>query len=91
MQVVVRANNRYASSVKVEAIIKTGDNAMATTKSQHNAKDRSTDSKQHVESPQEITHDIVEYFTDYARQNPGYAALACIGVGFVLGWKLKPW
>ena len=23
--------------------------------------------------------------------NPGYAALACIGVGFILGWKLKPW
>jgi hypothetical protein len=91
MPVVGQATNSYASSLKVEAIIKTGDNAMATTKSQHNAKDRSMDSKQRVESPQEITHDIVEYLTDYARQNPGYAALACVGVGFVLGWKLKPW
>ena len=63
---------------------------MATTKSQHNSKDRAMQSKS-IESPQEITHDIVEYLTDYARQNPGYAALACIGVGFVLGWKLKPW
>ena len=64
---------------------------MTTTKSRHNSKDGSTDPKQRVERPQEITHDILEYLTDCARHNPGYAALACIGVGFVLGWKLKPW
>lgn len=44
-----------------------------------------------VESPREISHDVVNYLVDYARDNPGYAALACLGVGFVLGWKLKPW
>jgi|GEM_PF-1020548 hypothetical protein len=35
--------------------------------------------------------DVINYLTEYARQNPGYAALWCLGVGFVLGWKLKPW
>lgn len=44
-----------------------------------------------IESPREITRDIVDYLTNYAQENPGYAALACLGVGFVLGWKLKPW
>lgn len=39
----------------------------------------------------EVTHDLTEYLTNYARQNPGTAALTCLGVGFVLGWKLKPW
>lgn len=39
----------------------------------------------------EMTHDLTEYLTNYARQNPGTAALTCIGIGFVLGWKLKPW
>jgi hypothetical protein len=39
----------------------------------------------------EVTHDLTEYLTDYARQNPGTAALVCLGVGIVLGWKLKPW
>lgn len=35
--------------------------------------------------------DIVTYIRDYARQKPDVAALWCFGIGFVLGWKLKPW
>jgi len=35
--------------------------------------------------------DLVQYAINYARQNPGTAALWCFGVGFILGWKLKPW
>ena len=64
---------------------------MATTKSHQNTKDTVVRSGKPLEDPKEITHDIVEYLTDYARHNPGYAALCCIGVGFMLGWKLKPW
>ena len=67
---------------------------MAITKSQQNAHGSSAataSSHERVESPQEITRDVVEYITEYARQKPGHAALACIAVGFVLGWKLKPW
>lgn len=35
--------------------------------------------------------DIVDYVTTYARQNPGTAAVWCFGIGFIVGWKLKPW
>lgn len=35
--------------------------------------------------------DIVDYLKTYSRQKPEHAALLCIGLGFVLGWKLKPW
>lgn len=35
--------------------------------------------------------DIVEYCKEYAREKPEVVALWCFGVGFVLGWKLKPW
>jgi hypothetical protein len=35
--------------------------------------------------------DFVDYLKTYARQRPGTAALWCFGVGFVVGWKLKPW
>lgn len=35
--------------------------------------------------------DMMEYFSDYARANPEAAALWCFGIGFILGWKLKPW
>ncbi len=37
------------------------------------------------------TDDVVNYVKTYARQNPGTAALWCFGVGFIVGWKLKPW
>lgn len=39
----------------------------------------------------EMGSDVVNYLTEYTKQNPGYAALWCLGIGFVLGWKLKPW
>lgn len=35
--------------------------------------------------------DLVEYMKEYARQKPEVAALWCLGIGFILGWKLKPW
>ena len=44
--------------------------------------------------PKERLHpgdDILEYLATYARQNPGTAALWCFGIGFIIGWKLKPW
>jgi hypothetical protein len=36
-------------------------------------------------------NDLYTYFSDYARERPEVAALWCFGIGFVLGWKLKPW
>jgi len=35
--------------------------------------------------------DAVDYLRTYARQKPEMAALWCFGIGFILGWKLKPW
>lgn len=37
------------------------------------------------------TEDLVAYARDYARERPDVVALWCLGIGFVLGWKLKPW
>ena len=65
---------------------------MATTKNNRNAKQNLESTVQDVASDaKQVTNDFVEYLTDYARENPGTAALWCLGVGFVLGWKLKPW
>jgi hypothetical protein len=64
---------------------------MAATTSNRTTKDRPRESNQRAESPQEITHDLANCLIEYAKKNPGYAALGCIGIGFVLGWKLKPW
>lgn len=34
---------------------------------------------------------LIEYLQNYARERPEVVALWCFGIGFVLGWKLKPW
>ncbi len=35
--------------------------------------------------------DLYKYFQEYARERPDVVAMWCFGIGFVLGWKLKPW
>lgn len=37
------------------------------------------------------TNDLVDYARRYAREKPMVVAAICLGVGFILGWKLKPW
>ncbi|MBX3443940.1 MAG: hypothetical protein KF774_16145 [Planctomyces sp.] len=37
------------------------------------------------------SQDLLCYLKEYARQKPDVAAMWCFGIGFVLGWKLKPW
>ena len=35
--------------------------------------------------------DLLDYLRRYMRERPETAAIVCLGIGFVLGWKLKPW
>lgn len=37
------------------------------------------------------SQDLMDYLKSYAREKPDVAALWCFGLGFVVGWKLKPW
>jgi hypothetical protein len=39
----------------------------------------------------DVGNDLIEYLKEYAREKPEVAALWCFGIGFILGWKLKPW
>lgn len=36
-------------------------------------------------------HNLVDTVEDYARAKPLPFALWAFGIGFALGWKLKPW
>ena len=38
-----------------------------------------------------MANDALDRMRDYARNNPTSFALWALGIGFVLGWKLKPW
>jgi hypothetical protein len=43
------------------------------------------------DSEMQLVDDLSLYFRRYARERPESVALLCLGIGFVLGWKLKPW
>jgi hypothetical protein len=34
---------------------------------------------------------VAESLEDYAREKPLAFAACAFGIGFILGWKLKPW
>ncbi|NLY00571.1 MAG: hypothetical protein GXY83_31125 [Rhodopirellula sp.] len=51
---------------------------------QQRSKTEATETKHPVD-------DLTTYFYEYARQRPDVVAMWCFGIGFVLGWKLKPW
>lgn len=44
-----------------------------------------------LETWSEKPRGLSEYLLEYAQENPAAAALWCFGIGFVLGWRLKPW
>jgi hypothetical protein len=52
---------------------------------------RSQRSGNQVEDAMQPFDDMYKYFQEYARERPDVVALWCFGIGFVLGWKLKPW
>jgi hypothetical protein len=35
--------------------------------------------------------DFAEYVRRYAHERPVVLGVCCFGLGFVLGWKLRPW
>lgn len=35
--------------------------------------------------------DLLDYAKAYAKERPEVVAMWCFGIGFIVGWKLKPW
>lgn len=46
---------------------------------------------EHVHEEAHPDHGLLDHLKEYAREKPEVAALWCLGIGFILGWKLKPW
>ncbi|MBL8827939.1 MAG: hypothetical protein JNM18_13260 [Planctomycetaceae bacterium] len=38
-----------------------------------------------------VLEDVGTYLKRYARERPEVVAYTCFAVGFLLGWKLRPW
>jgi hypothetical protein len=43
------------------------------------------------DDPLRPMEDLIDYVREYSRQKPEVVAFTCFAVGFILGWKLKPW
>lgn len=41
--------------------------------------------------PRRPPSELVDFARQYAHEKPEVVALWCLGIGFVLGWKLKFW
>lgn len=38
-----------------------------------------------------VLEDLGMYLRRYAKERPEVVAYTCFGIGFLLGWKLRPW
>ncbi|HEX4412615.1 MAG TPA: DUF883 C-terminal domain-containing protein [Lacipirellulaceae bacterium] len=65
-------------------------NTQAPSKSS-NSRHQAAAATMEENDPIEVGRDMVEYVREYVRENPETAALYALGIGFVLGWKLKIW
>ena len=45
----------------------------------------------HAQNEMRPVEDVIQYVREYTRERPETVAIACFAVGFILGWRLKPW
>lgn len=63
--------------------------AMKQTTSPRPKSHVSRNGSQAIDRLESAASEMMNYAVRYARQNPGRAAIFCLGLGFMLGWKLK--
>jgi hypothetical protein len=44
-----------------------------------------------LEYPTQMVDTMIDNVKEYAKERPEVVVLWAFGIGFVLGWKLKPW
>jgi hypothetical protein len=72
--------------------IQTGDDEMETAYEVSYPKDMVQAGSTHPANWAESTiHSVVDCLEEYARAKPLSFAIWSFGIGFALGWKLKPW
>ena len=55
------------------------------------AKNTSFPQQQNTSHELTAAEEAWEHFREYAKERPEVVVLWAFGIGFVLGWKLKPW
>jgi hypothetical protein len=64
---------------------------MASSTREHVVPESQNETEARSAPREPTTKSAWEHFQEYGRERPGVVALWCVGIGFVLGWKLKLW
>jgi hypothetical protein len=64
---------------------------MASSTKEQTVPELQNETRTRTELRAETSRSAFELFREYGRERPEIVALWCFGIGFVLGWKLKPW
>ena len=64
---------------------------MSSSTKEHAVSKSQNETKVQTASREPTTKRALEHFQEYGRERPEIVALWCLGIGFVLGWKLKMW
>ena len=64
---------------------------MASSTKEHTVLESGHETQARTAPREPTTKSAFEHFHEYQRERPELVALWCIGIGFVLGWKLKQW
>jgi hypothetical protein len=64
---------------------------MSSSTKEHAVPKSQNETKVQAASREPKTKSALEHFREYGRERPEVVALWCLGIGFVLGWKLKMW
>ncbi len=63
---------------------------MATRVETENGKSHQTADQREIAELKDVAEAAMCGFRQYAKARPEVVALWCVGIGFVLGWKLRP-
>ena len=64
---------------------------MSSSTKEHGVQKSEDETRVQTASREPTTKRALEHFQEYGRDRPEIVALWCLGIGFVLGWKLKMW
>ena len=63
---------------------------MATRVETENGKSQRLADQPEIAELKDVAEAAMNGFRQYARSRPEVVALWCLGIGFILGWKLRP-
>ena len=64
---------------------------MSSSTKEHGVPKSLDETRVQTASREPTTKSALKHFQEYGRERPEIVALWCLGIGFVLGWKLKMW